>query len=75
MKENQPTQPAHAAYGIQTVTDMLKVPADRRSAMLRELETALLTHEPAAIGSGAASARPTPDSKPPPAEHIGRFTA
>lgn len=45
---------SHPTYRIQTVTDMLKVPADRRSAMLRDLETALLTHE-LAFGDEAQS--------------------
>lgn len=37
-------QPA-PSYRIGTVADILKVPADRRRDMLRELETMLLTHE------------------------------
>lgn len=45
MTEKSSPQPAHEAYQIQTLTDMLKVPAERRAAMFRELELALLTHE------------------------------
>lgn len=32
-------------YRIETLSDMLKVPADRRAAMFRDLETALELHE------------------------------
>lgn len=35
----------HPTYRIETLADMLKVPAERRGDMLRELELALLTHE------------------------------
>lgn len=36
---------SHPTYRIETVADMLKVPAERRGDMLRELEQALLFHE------------------------------
>ncbi|HEY1129154.1 MAG TPA: hypothetical protein VGF12_07105 [Roseateles sp.] len=42
--ETQAPDPA-PAYRIETVGDMLKVPAERRSDMLREIEQALLFHE------------------------------
>lgn len=32
-------------YRIETITDMLKVPADRRPAMLRDIETMLLMQD------------------------------
>lgn len=39
-------------YRIETIADMLKVPADRRADMLTELEQALLMHEFSAAVAG-----------------------
>ena len=36
---------SHPTYRIETIADMLKVPAERRGAMLHELEQGLLLYE------------------------------